>query len=130
MSLPAPCATGQEFASRGLVQKRTATYRQVVVAPGCRGYGRWESSAEANQIECKEGGGRDRRDRCDQGKRFAGRGTATITRVATSNGQLVAVGTLSGTAKRASGAVVGSVANRAVQFPLQQATGTCTILHL
>src|SRR2546421_3719887 len=58
------------------------------------------------------------------------RGKLNITKVATSNGQLVAVGTLSGTARRASGAVVGTVANRAVQLPLAQATGTCTILHL
>jgi hypothetical protein len=58
------------------------------------------------------------------------KGVLDITRFATSNGQVVAVGKLSGTATRASGVIARSVINQAVQIPLQQATGTCTILHL
>ena len=51
-------------------------------------------------------------------------------KIATSNGHLVAVGTLSGTARKASGAVVATVVNRSDQFPLSDPPGTCTILHL
>jgi hypothetical protein len=57
-------------------------------------------------------------------------GNMDITKFASSNGQLVAVGSLSGTAKRASGSVVGSVIDRPVQLPLAQAAATCQILHL
>jgi hypothetical protein len=58
------------------------------------------------------------------------KGVLTITRFTRSNGQTLAVGKLSGTATRASGAIARSVVNQVVQIPLQQANGTCQILHL
>jgi len=56
-------------------------------------------------------------------------GALTVTRFASQNGQLVAVGTLSGTLTNALGQVIGTITDSPVTVPLQ-ATGTCTILHL
>src|SRR5690242_18622399 len=55
-------------------------------------------------------------------------GTLNINRFAVQNGQLVALGTLSGTVNSA-GAVLGTVTNVPVTLPVA-ATGTCQILHL
>jgi hypothetical protein len=56
-------------------------------------------------------------------------GTFDITRIAVRNGELVAVGTLTGTLTDAAGAVIGTVTDLAVNLPLA-VTGTCDILHL
>lgn len=56
-------------------------------------------------------------------------GTFTITRFATQNGALAAVGTLSGTLTDTLGNVIGTVTNVPVTIPLA-AAGTCQILHL
>jgi hypothetical protein len=55
-------------------------------------------------------------------------GTLNLARVATQNGQLVGIGTLSGTLTDATG-TIGTVANVPVTVPLA-AAGTCQILHL
>ncbi|MBA3738758.1 MAG: hypothetical protein H0W97_09330 [Actinobacteria bacterium] len=56
-------------------------------------------------------------------------GTFDLTRVVVRNGELVAVGSLSGTLTDALGNVVGTVTDFAVNLPLA-VTGTCDILHL
>ena len=63
----------------------------------------------------------------DAGGAFTG--TFDLNRVRVQGGELVAVGTLTGTLTDAAGAVVGTVTNLAVSLPLQ-VTGTCDILHL
>ena len=55
-------------------------------------------------------------------------GTLNISRFAVQNGQLVALGTLSGTVTSA-GTVLGTVTNVPVTLPVA-ASGTCQILHL
>jgi hypothetical protein len=55
-------------------------------------------------------------------------GTLNITRFAVQNGQLMAIGTFTGTITNAAGAVVAS-GTQAVALPVQ-ATATCQILHL
>jgi hypothetical protein len=55
-------------------------------------------------------------------------GTLNITRFAVQNGQLVAIGTLTGTITDAAGNTVGTV-TQAVALPVA-ATATCPILHL
>jgi hypothetical protein len=55
-------------------------------------------------------------------------GALTITQFAVQNGQIVALGTLTGTVTTAAGDVV-SIAQDVV-LPLLQATGSCPILHL
>jgi len=56
-------------------------------------------------------------------------GALNITRFAVQNGQLVAIGTLTGQVLNAAGQVVGTVTNVPVTLPVA-ATGTCQILHL
>jgi hypothetical protein len=56
-------------------------------------------------------------------------GTFNVNRFAVQNGQLVAIGNLTGTVKDALGNVVGSV-NQALTLPVAQATGSCQILDL
>jgi hypothetical protein len=56
-------------------------------------------------------------------------GTATITQFVVQNGQLMAVGTVSGTLTDALGNVIGTVSNIAFSAPVT-AQGTCTILTL
>jgi hypothetical protein len=57
-------------------------------------------------------------------------GTFDLARLAVKDGQLVALGTLSGTLKDAAGAVVGTVNSVAAELALGAASGTCSILHL
>ena len=54
-------------------------------------------------------------------------GTFNVTHFAVQNGQLVAMGTLTGTVKDALGNVLGTV-NQALTLPVAQATGSCQIL--
>jgi hypothetical protein len=56
-------------------------------------------------------------------------GIFTLNRVAVQNGQLVGIGTLTGTITNLLGQVIGAVTNTAVTLPLT-ASGTCQILHL
>src|SRR5437867_3645352 len=57
-------------------------------------------------------------------------GTYQVTRFAVQNGQVVAIGTLTGTVTNAAGTVLGTV-NQALTLPLLSlTTGTCQILHL
>ena len=56
-------------------------------------------------------------------------GTFNVNRFAVQNGQLVAIGNLTGTVTDALGNVVGSV-NQALTLPVAQATGSCQILDL
>jgi len=56
-------------------------------------------------------------------------GTLDVTRFVVQNGQLAAVGTLSGTLTNAAGAVIGTVSNVLVTLPLS-ATGSCQVLDL
>src|SRR5215210_5715399 len=56
-------------------------------------------------------------------------GTLDIQRFVTANRRLVAVGTLNGVVKNASGDVVKTITDQLVRIPLQ-ADGTCRILHL
>ena len=56
-------------------------------------------------------------------------GVFNLTRFAVRNGQLVAVGTLTGTVTNAAGQTVGAVA-RNLALPVFNITGTCDILHL
>lgn len=55
-------------------------------------------------------------------------GTFDLSRVAVQNGELVAVGTLTGTLTDSAGTVLGSVTQN-VTFPID-VTGTCQVLHL
>jgi hypothetical protein len=55
-------------------------------------------------------------------------GTFNLTRFATQNGALVAVGTLSGTLTTAAGQITSIV--QTISIPVTAATGTCQILHL
>ena len=57
-------------------------------------------------------------------------GVLTISRFVASGGNVAAVGTISGNAKNASGAIVRTVANAPAQLPVTAANSTCTILHL
>ncbi len=57
-------------------------------------------------------------------------GTLNIQRFAFQNGQLVAIGTLTGTLRDATGKSLGSVTNRAVTLPVTTAQAACRILHL
>ena len=57
-------------------------------------------------------------------------GNYSITRFVNQGGNLLAVGTLSGTITDAAGAAVGTVTNVPVQIPVLAATGSCTILDL
>jgi hypothetical protein len=56
-------------------------------------------------------------------------GTFNLQQITTQNGQLAAVGTLSGTLTDALGNVIGTVSNVVTTLPLQ-VSGTCQILHL
>jgi len=56
-------------------------------------------------------------------------GTFTLNEIVSQGGNLVAVGTLSGTLTNLAGGVIGTVTNLPIQLPLT-ATGTCDILHL
>ena len=57
-------------------------------------------------------------------------GVLDIARFAVRNGQLVAIGTLTGTLIDALGAVIGNVTNVPITLPVTNITGTCDILHL
>lgn len=59
-------------------------------------------------------------------------GVFDITRFVVEDGQLVAVGTLSGVVRDAAGTVIGNITNQILSLPilLGQTTGTCDILHL
>ena len=59
-------------------------------------------------------------------------GLLDITSFAVQNGQLVALGNLSGTLTNTAGAIIGTVTNVPVAIPvdLAQTTGSCQILHL
>jgi hypothetical protein len=57
-------------------------------------------------------------------------GDLTITRFATQAGELVAVGTVSGTLTDLAGNVIGTVTNQAVTLPVTNINGSCQILHL
>ena len=57
-------------------------------------------------------------------------GVLDIARFAVRNGQLVAIGTLTGTLTDALGAVIGNVTNVPITLPVTNITGTCDILHL
>jgi hypothetical protein len=56
-------------------------------------------------------------------------GAFNITRFAVQNGQLVAIGNLTGTVTNAAGGLVGTI-NQALTLPVAQATGSCQILDL
>ncbi len=56
-------------------------------------------------------------------------GALNLTQFAVQNGQIAALGTLTGTLTDAAGAVLGTV-NQAVTLPVTAAAGTCSILHL
>ena len=59
-------------------------------------------------------------------------GLLDVTSFAVQNGQLVALGTLSGTLTNTAGGIIGTVTNIPVAIPvdLTQTTGSCQILHL
>jgi hypothetical protein len=57
-------------------------------------------------------------------------GTFNLTRFAVQNGQLVAIGTLTGTLTDAAGTVIGTVTNIPVTLPVAGTSATCPILHL
>jgi hypothetical protein len=57
-------------------------------------------------------------------------GTFTITKFAVQNGQIVAVGTLTGTLRDAAGNVIGTVTNLPVTLPVTTGQSSCTILEL
>jgi hypothetical protein len=56
-------------------------------------------------------------------------GTLDITQIVAQNGQLFAIGTLTGTLTDAVGNVIGTVTNLPVMLPLS-VSGTCPVLHL
>jgi hypothetical protein len=56
-------------------------------------------------------------------------GTFNITRFAVQNGQILAIGTLTGTVTNAVGTVIGTV-NQALTLPVLAISGSCQILHL
>lgn len=56
-------------------------------------------------------------------------GTLTITKFVTQNGQLAAVGTLTGTVTNALG-TLATITNAAVTAPITAASGSCQILYL
>jgi hypothetical protein len=56
-------------------------------------------------------------------------GTLAITRFATQQNQLVAIGTLTATVRDATGNIVRTIVSQ-VTVPVTTANGTCTILHL
>ena len=56
-------------------------------------------------------------------------GVFTLSRFVVRNGQVAAVGTLTGTVTNAAGATVGAVV-QTLTVPLLSITGTCDILHL
>ena len=56
-------------------------------------------------------------------------GVFNLTRFVVRNGQLAAVGTLTGTVTNAAGQTVGAVV-RTITLPVLNITGTCDILHL
>jgi hypothetical protein len=55
-------------------------------------------------------------------------GALNLTRFAVQNGQLVAIGNLTGTLTNAAGDILGTI-NQAITLPVA-ASGTCAILHL
>jgi len=57
-------------------------------------------------------------------------GVLNVDRFTNQNGQLVAIGTLSGTITNAAGAVLGTLTNQAVTLPVTTATGSCQVLAL
>ena len=57
-------------------------------------------------------------------------GVLDIARFAVRNGQLVAIGTLSGTLTDALGNVIGTVTNVPITLPVASIAGTCEILEL
>jgi hypothetical protein len=57
-------------------------------------------------------------------------GTLDIARFAVRNGQLVAIGSLSGTLTDLLGQVIGTVTNVPITLPVTNISGTCQILHL
>jgi hypothetical protein len=61
-------------------------------------------------------------------------GTANVTQFAVQNGQVVAIGTLTGTVTNAAGTVLGSVTNQPFTAPVDRAASAvpsgCTILNL
>ena len=58
------------------------------------------------------------------------KGTLDLARFAIRDGQLVALGTLSGTLTDSAGVVVGTVRNAAAELVLAGRKATCSILHL
>src|SRR5687768_6359673 len=52
-------------------------------------------------------------------------GTFDLARLAVKDGQLVALGTLSGTLKDAAGVIIGTVSNVATELALGAISGTC-----
>ena len=56
-------------------------------------------------------------------------GVFNLTRIVTQNGQLAAVGTLTGTVTNAVGQTVGAIV-RTLTIPLLTINGTCDVLHL
>ena len=57
-------------------------------------------------------------------------GVLDIARFAVQNGELVAIGTLSGTLTDTLGNVIGTVSNVRVTLPVTDISGSCQILHL
>jgi hypothetical protein len=57
-------------------------------------------------------------------------GVFEVVRFAVKNGNLTAIGTLTGTVTNALGQIVGTVNINNVNLPVQQITGSCQILHL
>ncbi len=57
-------------------------------------------------------------------------GTLNVTHFQAQNGQLQAVGTLTGTLTDTTGAVVGTITNMPVTLPVASAAGTCQVLNL
>jgi hypothetical protein len=57
-------------------------------------------------------------------------GTLDLARFAVRNNELVALGTLNGTIRDSSGAIVGTVRNAAAEVAVNAAKGSCSVLHL
>lgn len=57
-------------------------------------------------------------------------GTLDVNKIVSQNGQLTAVGTLSGTLTDSVGNLIGTVTNVPVSIPVTQAAGSCEILNL